>query len=59
LQNSPKVSADAHRHYLSDNAEPMLNAREMSRRVWCHSKFNCAPFGCEHQTRIGDDRARA
>jgi hypothetical protein len=33
LQNPPKVSAHAHRHYLSDNAEPMLNAREC--RVAC------------------------
>ena len=32
----------------------------MSRRVvWCHSKFNRAPFGCERWTRIGDDRAGA
>jgi hypothetical protein len=28
LQNPTKVSADAHRHYLSDNAEPMLSAPE-------------------------------
>ncbi len=26
LQNPAKVSADAHRHYLSDNAKPMLSA---------------------------------
>ncbi len=26
LQNPAKVSADARRHYLSDNAEPILSA---------------------------------
>jgi hypothetical protein len=35
---------DCHRHYLSDNAEPMLNARQCRVARGVIPKFNCVPF---------------
>ena len=57
LQNPAKVSADAHRHYLSDNAKPMLSAPQS--RIICGVIRNSIerPVSCQRERRIGDDRA--
>ena len=59
LQNPAKASAGAHRHCLSDMAEPMLIAPQS--RVLCGVIRNSIErrFSCQRETRIGDNRADA
>ena len=55
LQNPARVSADAHRHYLSDNAERAA----ISDRAWCHSKFDLSALSAASVRRVSVMTAQA